>query len=473
MREEEEPMRSKPAMIIAALFIAEMTVTFEASMVYAALPRLIREFGDPVRVGWLVTIHLLIAAASAPVIGRLGDIKGRRRLVLLLLALALVGSVISAISTHLGLVLLGRALQGLSAVVLPLSIGIVRESLPAEKVPMGIGVLTTALGAGSALGLVLGGWIVDNFDWHALFWASAAMLGVSFAAVAAFVPDRSGTPTKRPIDWVEGLLPVPAIALLLFAVGLSKEAGWLAPRVLAMFAACFVLFGLWARRSLKAEEPFVDLRLFRERDFAVANLITVLLGMGTMQVVYIFSAYMQSPPWTAVGLGLSATLAGLAKLPSNFLSFFAGPFAGWLMQRAGNRTAVAAGALLAASGWCAALLLPDRLGLVIGLLCLISFGTTMLQAAIPNIVVASVPQHRTSEAIGSMQVVRGIAAAIGAQVIAMLLASRTVAAPDGGAQFPAPSSYMLTMSAMATLTLIGAACAVLLHGKKKPELAAG
>lgn len=460
-----------PALIIAALFLAEMTVTFEASMIYAALPTLIRQFGDPIKVGWLITIHMLVAAAASPVVGRLGDIRGRKRLVVVLLTLALVGSVLSALSTNLGVVLVGRALQGLSAVVLPLSIGIVRESLPEEKVPMGIGVLTTALGAGAALGLVAGGMIVDHLNWHALFWASAALLAASLAGIAAFVPDRPGTPTRRPIDWIEGLLPVPAIALMLFALGTTKEAGWLAPKVLAMFAVCLVLFALWARRSLRAEEPFVDLRLFQNRNFAVANLITILLGMGTMQIVYVFSAYMQSPGWTAVGLGLTATIAGLAKLPSNLLSFFAGPLAGRLMQRAGNRATVMAGALLAASGWCAAMLLPNVLGLVIALLCVISFGTTMLQAALPNIVVATVPHNRTSEAIGSMQVVRGIAAAIGAQVIAMLLASRTVAAPRGGAQFPAPSSYMLTMAVMAGLTLAGAACAMLLRARHKVELA--
>ncbi|MEW9853764.1 MFS transporter [Novosphingobium sp. M1R2S20] len=459
-------MRSVPALIIGALFIAEMTVTFEASMVYAALPTLISEFGDPMRVGWLVTIHMLIAAASSPVVGRLGDIRGRKRLVLVLLALALVGSVLSAMSTSFAVVLVGRALQGLSAVVLPLSIGIVRESLPEEKVPMGIGLLTTALGAGAASGLVLGGVIVDNLDWHALFWASAIMLAISIAAIAAFVPDRPGTPTRRPIDWVEGLLPVPAIALMLYAIGATKQSGWLAPQVLGMFAVCAVLFAFWARRSLRAEEPFLDLRLFRDRNFAVVNLITVLLGMGTMQIVYVFSAYMQSPGWTAVGLGLTATVAGLAKLPSNFLSFFAGPFAGWLIQRMGNRATVSAGALLAASGWIAAMALPDVLGFVIAMLCVISFGTTILQAALPNIVVATVPQHRTSEAMGSMQVVRGIAAAVGAQIIAMLLASRTVLSPDGGAQFPAPSSYLMTMGVMAGLTFAGAACAMLLRARE-------
>ena len=464
-------MRSKTTGIIAALFLAEMTVTFEASMVYAALPTLIRQFGDPLSVGWLVTIHMLIAAASAPVVGRLGDIRGRKRLVVALLVLALIGSVISAMTVQFELVLFGRALQGLSAVVLPLSIGIVRESLPEDKVPMGIGMLRTALGAGAALGLVLGGVIVDNLNWHALFWASAVLLALSVVAIMAFVPDRPGTPTRNPIDWLEGLLPVPAIGLLLYAISVTKTLGWSSPEVVGMLIASALIFVAWGRRSLRAEEPFVDLRLFRDRNFAVANLITVLLGMGTMQIVYVFSAYMQSPVWTAVGLGLSATVAGLAKLPSNFLSFFAGPLAGWLIQKVGNRTTVMAGALLAASGWFAAMLLPDRLGMVIALLCVISFGTTILQAAIPNIVAMSVPQNRTSEAMGSMQVVRGIAAAIGAQVIAMLLASRTVAAPGGGAQFPAPSSYLLTMAVMAALTVAGALCAGLLRSRRAPQLA--
>jgi MFS family permease len=174
-----------------------------------------------------------------------------------------------------------------------------------------------------------------------------------------------------------------------------------------------------------------------------------------------------------VGLGLTATVAGLAKLPSNVLSFFAGPLAGWLTLRAGHRVTVATGGALAAFGWLLALMMPDTIVQIVLLLCVISFGTTILQAAIPNVVVDSVPPNRTSEAIGTMSVVRGIAAAIGAQVIAMMLASDTIAAPDSGALFPTATSFSLTFTVMAVLTFGVAAAAMLLAARgPRPQVAA-
>lgn len=453
--------------IIVALCLAEATVTFESTMIYAALPTLIRTFGDPIKAGWLVTAHMLIAAATAPLAGRLGDIYGRRRLILILLFLALVGSVISAATTHFGLVVLGRALQGLSSAVLPLSIGVVRQALPEGRTPMAIGLLTSALGAGAATGLVLGGIIVDNLNWHWLFVASAVLLALSLAACLAWVPGLPGTPTRHPIDWAEGLLPVPGIAAILYAIGESKQAGWLSPMVLGLIALGIGLMALWARRSLRSPEPFIDLRLFLNRNFAVANAISVLLAMGTMQIVYVFSAYVQSPGWTAVGLGLSATVAGFAKLPSNITSLFAGPFSAMVTRRLGHRATIMTGAGVGAAGWLFALTLPEQLVTIIVLLCVISFGTTMLQAGIPNVIVDCAPASRTSEAVGTMSVTRGIATALGAQVIALLLASSTIASPDGGAAFPSQEGYLMTMGWIAALTIGAALLGLLLRGKAR------
>ena len=363
-------------------------------------------------------------------------------------------------------------MQGLSAAVLPLSIGVLRQTLPEDRVPIGVGLMTTSQGFGAALGLVLGGVIVDHINWQWLFGASAILLAISTLLVMQFVPSRPGTPTRKPIDWIEGLLPVPGIAAILFAINASKEAGWLSGQVLGLLGLGLLILLFWGRRSLAALEPFIDLRLFAIRNFAVANGISILLGMGTMQIVYVFSSYMQSPGWTMVGLGLSATVAGVSKLPSNFLSFFAGPLSGVMTQRLGDRITVMIGAGMAAVGWLIAMSMPDTLVGVVLILCVISFGTTILQAAIPNVVVASVPESRTSEAIGSMSVVRGIASALGAQMIALLLASTTIAAPMGGARFPDEAAYVLTMAVMAVLTLAGALCAFLFRPVPRAAIAA-
>lgn len=459
-------MPSNPAAIIAALFMAEMTATFESAMLYAALPTLIRDFGDPITAGWLVTIHMLVGSAAAIVAGRLGDIKGRKSMILALLLIATVGSIISAVSSNFGVVLAGRALQGLSTAVIPLSIGVLRESLPAQRVPVAIGLMTTAQGAGVAVGLVLGGAIVDHLNWHWLFVASAVLLVLSWIAVKLMVPARPGIPPKAPIDWVEGALPVPGIIALLLGVSLSKEAGWLDPQVWGLVLLGLAVLAVWVRRSLRAREPFIDLRLLGTRDVALANTISVMLALGTMQIVFVFSTYTQAPAWTMAGLGLSATIAGVAKLPSNVLSFFAGPLSGWLTQKYGNRVPVAGGAALATVGWLAAMGMPDTLVEVIVLLCVISFGTTVLNAAIPNVIVAAVPPERTSEAIGTMSVIRGMASAIGAQLIAVMLATNTILAPDGGASFPSAASYRITMGWIAALTLGGALAALLLRARQ-------
>ena len=466
-------MRTDAGKIIAAVFIAEVTATFESAMLYAALPTLIRDFGDPVTASWLVTIHVLVGSVACIVAGRLGDIFGRRRVMLIVLAIATIGSIASSVTTSFAIVMAGRALQGLSVAALPLTIGILRESLPAERVPIAVGLMTTAQGVGTASGLVLGGAIVDHFNWHWLFAASAALLVISLIAVRVMVPAHPGAPPRNPIDWIEGLLPAPAVAALLLAISLSKDLGWLQPKVLGFLILGFVLLALFAVRSLRSSEPFVDLRMLRERNIAIANVISVLLALGTMQAVFVFSTYLQAPLWTAAGLGFSATVAGLAKLPSNFLSFFAGPFSGWLMVRRDIRWPIILGAVMAAVGWTAALGMPSGLASVIVILCIISFGTSILNTIVPNVILLSAPADRTSEAIGANSVIRGMFAAIGTQVLAVLLASQTVAPAGGGPVFPSADGYRLAMVWIIVLTTIAGACALLLcvrqAGRKEPS----
>jgi MFS family permease len=223
------------------------------------------------------------------------------------------------------------------------------------------------------------------------------------------------------------------------------------------------IIALWARRSLAAQEPFINLRLLASRNVSLAILIAVLLSLGTMQITLVFSAYGQNPVWTAAGLGLTAMATGLIKLPSNVLSFFAGPFSGWLQQKRGIRLPILCGGLLGTAGWLAALTFPTVNVQVVVLLCVISFGTTMLNAAIPNVIVASVPEERTSEAIGALSVLRGMAQSIGSQVIAVMLTVGALVTPEGGARIPSATGFTITMATIAGLTLAAALVSLLLR----------
>ncbi len=463
-------MRASPNAIVAAVFLAEISATFESSMLFAALPTLIRDFGDPIAAGWLMTMHMLIGTVACIVAGRLGDMFGRKRVMLILLVVATLGSLISAATSDFGIVLFGRALQGFATAAIPLSVGIIRESLPPQRIPVAVGLMTTAQGMGVAIGLVLGGIIIDRFNWHWLFVVSAILLTISWLVIRIVVPARAGTPPKEKIDWVEGLLPAPAIGALLLGISMSKELGWLDTQVLALVIGGMVLMAIWTLRSLKAREPFINLRLLGTRNIAVANGSAVLLGLGSSQIVFVFSTYMQAPVWTMAGLGFSATLAGFAKLPSNVLSFLAGPLAGWLTLKHSIRLPVLVGGTMAMAGWLAGMSLPNTLYTIIALLCVISFGTSLLNAALPIIIVGTAPEDRTSEAIGAMSVIRGMSSAIGTQVIAVILATDTVTGP-GGASFPSPASYRLTMACIAGLSLAAGLLALLLAAQKQGDAA--
>jgi len=456
-----------PLGLLLALCVAESTVTFETSMIFAALPKLIRTFGDPFMAGQLVTIHPLIAASTAPVVGRLGDLRGRKPIIVILLILALIGSVISAVSTNFVLILIGRAMQGLSVTVLSLGIGVLRENLDMERLPMSVGFLTSAQGIGSVSGLIFGGMIVDHFDWHWLFVASSILIGISVLMAWLWMPNRKVSRGPIRIDWIEALLPMPAIASVMVAIGLTKSHDILSAPVLLTAAFGITIFTIWAARTLRAKNPFIDLRLFAVRDFAVSNAATLLLAAGTMQVVYILSSYIQSPLWTGVGLGMTATAAGLAKLPSHMLTVTAGPLVSWQASRFGHRAAVVTSCLVGLAGWLYAIMLPGHLLEIVILLTVTSYGTTMVVTAVTNSIVDSVPEERTSEAIGTMLVVRGFGIAVGAQLIAVSLSRFTVASPVGHAMFPTADSYRLTMGWIAAATFGAAAIAMLLPRGKR------
>jgi MFS family permease len=434
-----------PYGLLLALCLAESTVTFETSMIFAALPKLINTFGDPFMAGQLVAIHPLVAAATAPVVGRLGDLWGRKSMTIILLVLALVGSIISAVSENIAIVLAGRAMQGFSVTVLSLGIGILRESLDMQRLPLSIGFLTTAQGIGSASGLIFGGMIVDHFNWHWLFVASAILIAVSIVACAIWLPNRTIARAPVKIDWIEAVLPMPAIALVMLAIGMARSYPLVSPQVLGTLAMGLVIAFIWGRRALRAKEPFINLRLFAIRDFAVSNAATLLVAAGAIQVVYVLSAYAQSPMWTGVGLGLTATAAGLAKLPSHCLTIFAGPLVSLQASRFGHRAAVVTSCLVSVVGWIYAMTLPESLIELVVLLAVVSFGATMIVTALTNSIVDIVPEDRTSEAIGTMLVVRGFGLAVGAQLITVFLSIYTVASPDGGALFPAADSFRVAI----------------------------
>ena len=440
--------------ILAVLVIAEIISSFEVSMIYAALPTISREFGDPVGAGWLITAYLLVGSVSAGLSSRLGDLFGRRRMVLAMLACSATGSLVSALSSELGGLIFGRALQGMSAALLPLAIGIVREHLPRDRVPVAIGWLAAMATFSAGAGLLLGGFLVDHMGWRTMFWFGTVHGLVAIVLVASFVPPSARQAMTDRLDWLGGVLYAPAVALLLWALSRLKVHGLGNPTTLAALGAGVLLLLVWVRREWRHPAPMIDVRQLVDREVGLPMVLMFLFGLGTSQLMLVLMSLAQQPLWTGVGLGLSATLAGLVKLPSNFMGLFGAPWGGHLAARRGARSAALLGAFLILLGWCGLTLWHHAVSMLVLWAMVGSLGGAMMMSAVPNLLVEVVPAERTSEFVGLSQVVRTLGTAIGTQIASVLLATQMVRSDvQLGAAFPSSEAYLLTMAA------ITAACA--------------
>ncbi len=448
--------------LIFALFIAEITGSFESAMIIAAMKYLIQDFGDPALVGWLVTSYLIVGAAASALVGRLGDIFGRKRVLAIVLAIGVAGSMVSAVAPNFTWLMIGRIMQGSTGAILALCIGLVRENIPRAHLPMGIGLMISGASVGTAAGLILGGWIADTYSWQGVFIASVGFCASAWIAVAALVPKSPRLPTKGSIDWISALLFAPGIMLLLYYVSTIARRGLLDRVGLFSLGLGVALVAFWWWRSLRIANPLLDVRQFRNRNVLVANIVTALVALSSLQITLIFSILLQAPTWTGVGLGVSALVAGLSKLPSNIFSTFAGPLSGWLTGRGGGRAAMLAGGLLSTLGWIIVYFFHDSVATVIVVLCVISFGTTMLFAVGPTILAEAVPPDRTSEVSGMLTVVRGLFMGVGAMVVTTFLASDVVRDAASKAQFPTERAFQLTLAYVIAISVFATLSALLL-----------
>ena len=198
---------------LAVLAVAALAYALLQTMVAPALPEIQHELGaSPSTVTWVLTVYLLSASVTTPILGRLGDMFGKEHMLLAVLGLFALGSLIAALSSSLGLLVAGRAVQGAGGAVFPLAFGIIRDEFPRDRVATGIGLISATFGIGGGAGLVLSGLIVDHLSYRWIFWFGLVVVVIAMVATRLFVPE---SPVKSParIDFAGAALASPACSL--------------------------------------------------------------------------------------------------------------------------------------------------------------------------------------------------------------------------------------------------------------------
>jgi MFS family permease len=450
---DPHPLRSLGVLSYVALSFALAQTT-----VLPALPRLITGLHTNANnVTWTLTAYFLSAAMFTPILGRLGDMFGKRRLLVIAMTAFGTGALISAATDQLGVVVAGRALQGLGGAVFPLCFGIARDLFPPEQVARSVGLLSAMTGVGGSVGLVMGGVISDQFSWHWIFWVSAFMGGSSALATQWLIkesPVRSG----GKVDIRGALVLGVGLSLPLFAISRVAVWGWTDARTLGLIAAGLAILASWVQLERRTAEPLVTIALLRSPPVLLTNLATLFIGFGMMAIYVVVPQLAQAAKSTGYGFGLNATSAGLLLFPGSLLMMALGPVSAGVGTRVGHRVPLALGGAVAAVSLVLLGLAHGTQADVVIFGALAFGGIGLAFAALPNMIIDSVDAGKTGESSAFNFVVLRVGNSLGAQVGASLLAGSIVA---GGA-LPTNHGYTnaFFISAGASLLCAVTACLI-------------
>lgn len=407
---------------LAVLAVSALAYALMQTMVAPALPEIQRELGaSPTSVTWVLTIYLLTASISTPVFGRLGDILGKERVLLMVLVLFGIGSAVAAISASLELLVAGRAIQGAGGAVFPLAFGIIRDEFPPKRVGTAIGLISATFGIGGGAGLVLSGVIVDNLAYEWIFWLGLAATVVAIAATHLFVPESPmKTPTR--IDWTGAAGLAAALGCLLLAISRGNSWGWGSGEVIGLLVASSVIFTGWTRFEMRQAAPLVSIPLLRLRGVWTTNLAGLLIGFGMFGSFILIPQFVQAPAGAGYGFDASVTEAGLFLLPSAAIMLFAGPLAGALGNRFGSKVPLLAGALLCSSSFVLLTVAHSEHWHIYLASVILGAGIGLAFASMANLIVEAVPQQNTGEATGMNTITRTVGGALGGQLAASIVA---------------------------------------------------
>jgi EmrB/QacA subfamily drug resistance transporter len=417
--------RHRRAIAVAAICLGTLTVQFDSS-VNIAFPDLVRAFALPIpEIQWIVIAYTLTYAALMLVFGRAGDIVGHRTIFVAGGAVSALAFVLCAISPTYGVLLAARVLQGIGA-ALTLSCGpaLITSLYPEERRAQVLSLYTLMIGLGGGLGPIVGGLLVERYGWPSVFAFRAPIALIAFAA-GLTLPTGERRAAREGFDSLGALLLVLAIAAVLLALNRLQASGQLASS-LALFGASVLLGYAFAWRELRVPHPIIDVKYFRDADFALLNVGQMLLSLAAFAIFLLAPFYLDT-----IG-HLSAPVAGLVLAAAPVGMILGAPSAARLSAIIHPRRMALLGAAASATGLMTISLLGEQLNLLVLVLAssLQGFGMGLFQVAYFDIATATLPKENRGVAGSLVLMTRTVGLVMGASVL--MLAFRALSEASGG-----------------------------------------
>ena len=367
---------------ITLMAVIGLLTVFVETMLVPALPTISEELkASSSDLAWVLTGYTLAGAVTIPIVGKMGEMWGRKRVLLSIMLVYMLGLAGAAVSWDLLSLIIFRAVQGIGMSAVPLLMGMAMDMLPSRMVPVGIGLISAMIGVGAATGLVVGGVLVALLGWKECFWVVLPVVALPLIIVNRFIPDVQLRRPARMDAFGAGLLGMAVLSLLL-ALSQGEMWGWTSAPTIGLLAAAAVLFAAFVTQERRCQEPMIRLELLRNRNISVAYINMFFIGM-VMFMLYQTLPYFLGMPTETGGFGISnQVVIGLFLLPNAAAQLVSSPLSGRLGQRIGHWQVLVIGLVITSAGLVGMALLSSSQAAI--LITVMIFGTGIGMAGVGN-----------------------------------------------------------------------------------------
>jgi MFS family permease len=483
-------------------------VMYAETMISIAIPEIIREFDISYNTSsWILTIYLIVGGIMTPISGKLSDLYGRKKILLLVVAAYVLGVTLGGFSINIYHLLAARILQGIGMSFFPIAYSIIKDIFPARKMAIGQGIVTSMFASGSVLGILLGGPIIQYYGWNMTYYslipAAGALLIVVARLTKRVVQDNEGEiqqqaivsksyyKAKTLLDVVKSIaMLVDAKGAILLAIlvtsslllltsfenGTNNGNGdsinintdsdsillfalsW--PLLLAIAIASLLLF-IHVER-LNRYSPLVDFKLLIHKPILLSNILSLIVGFWTFVIFYTIPVLARNP--SPVGFGMTSVDTSLLLLPFAVVLLIFGPTSGYIISRLGSTRPVLIGTILCSTGFVGLLFFHMTEYLVALNLVILSAGVSLTNVGSQNVVMLATPKQSSGMSLAMTSLLKLIGSAIGPALAAMYLQNYQYTSSLGNMvqHFPSSESYNLIFASSVIVSIISLALAIIL-----------
>ena len=415
-------------------------------------------------VSWVLIAFLLAGAVATPILGRVGDMIGKVRTLLLALTAMIVGNLVSGFAPNIETLVVGRALQGLGMAAFPLSFGIIRDEFPSDRMASAVGTMSSVIAVGGGFGAVLAGPIVSLIGWRWLFWLPTIAMAIVAVLAGRFIPE-SASRTGGRINWLAAVLLGGWLIALLLPLSQGTQWGWNSPLVIGLLAAAAVLIVTWIVVETRSDNPLIDMRLMRQPAVWTTNLVALLFGATMFSVWAFVPQLIQIPASAGYGFGATVSQAGWVILPMLVTMALAGMLVGPLQNRISFKSQLSIGAALVALSCAGFAFLHHEIWQLLISSAVFGLGLGFAYSTMTNIIVRSVPATQTGTATGMNANIRTIGGAMGTAIMTAIVTSHR-----GVGGFPEEQGFTTGFAIFAAVAVMAILVTRLLPGT--PQIAA-